>query len=184
MASIAARNIAPASGETITIRSAQADDAARLLAHVRAAAVETPFFIIEAEEFNFSDEQERQWIQDHLDSPGKLALLAEAAGEVVGVLSFENGPYRRLAHRGNFGLSVRKEWRGRGIGTALLETLIAWAEANPLIEKIALAVFANNPRALHLYQRFGFVEEGRRPRELKLAPGQYTDDVLMYRFVK
>ncbi len=120
MASIAARNIAPASGETITIRSAQADDAARLLAHVRAAAVETPFFIIEAEEFNFSDEQERQWIQDHLDRPGKLALLAEAAGEVVGVLSFENGPYRRLAHRGNFGLSVRKEWRGRGIGTALV----------------------------------------------------------------
>ena len=66
-----------------------------------------------------------------------------------------------------------------------METLIAWAEANPLIEKIALAVFADNPRALRLYQRFGFVEEGRQPaKELKLAPGQYSDDVLMYRFVK
>jgi RimJ/RimL family protein N-acetyltransferase len=70
-----------------------------------------------------------------------------------------------------------------GIGTALLQTLIDWAEANPLIEKIGMAVFANNERAIRLYRKLGFVEEGRRPREMKLGPGWYVDDVLMYRFV-
>jgi len=43
-----------------------------------------PFFIMEADEFNFTDEQERQWIQDHLDGPGKLALVAEVSGESSG----------------------------------------------------------------------------------------------------
>jgi len=98
-------------------------------------------------------------------------------------LSFENGPHRRIAHRGTCGFSVAKQWRGKGIGTTLLQTLIEWAGANPLIEKVGLAVFANNEQAIRLYRKLGFVEEGRRPREMKLGPGQYVDDIMMYRFV-
>jgi len=184
MACITTRTITTRAGETVTIRSAQPNDAAPLLAYVRSVAAETPFFLMEADEFNFTDEQERQWIQDHLDGPGKLILIAEVAGAIIGVLSFENGPHRRIAHRGAFGFSVAEQERGKGIGTALLQTLIAWAEANPLIEKIALAVFATNQRAIRLYRKLGFVEEGRRPREVKLGPGRYVDDIPMYRFVK
>jgi RimJ/RimL family protein N-acetyltransferase len=184
MACITTRTITARTGEAVTIRSAQPDDAAPLLAYVRSVAAETSFFIMQADEFNFTDEQERQWIQDHLDGPGKLTVMAEVSGSVVGFLSFENGPHRRIAHRGTFGFSVAKEWRGNGIGTALLQTLIDWAEANPLIEKIGMAVFARNERAIRLYRKLDFVEEGRRPRELKLGPGQYVDDILLYRFVK
>jgi hypothetical protein len=73
-------------------------------------AAETPFFILEADEFCFTDEQERQWIQDHLDDPGKLAISAEIEGTPVGLLSFENGPHKRIRHRGTFGISVEKSW--------------------------------------------------------------------------
>jgi RimJ/RimL family protein N-acetyltransferase len=52
-----------------------------------------------------------------------------------------------------------------------------------LIEKIGLSVFATNLDAIRLYKRLGFVEEGRQPREIKLGPGEYADNVLMYRFV-
>jgi RimJ/RimL family protein N-acetyltransferase len=184
MSSITRKTITARNGQLVTIRTAQPDDAAPLLAYVRSVAAETPFFIMEADEFDFSDEQERQWIQDHLDGPGTLVLLAEVSGEVVGSLSFENGPHRRIAHRGTFGFSVAKDWRGKGIGTALLQILIDWAKDNPLIEKIGMAVCANNERAIRVYRKLGFVEEGRRPREMKLGPGQYVDDILMYRFVK
>jgi RimJ/RimL family protein N-acetyltransferase len=184
MSSILTHTVTARTDEAVTIRSAQPDDAVQLLAYVRSVAAETPFFIMQADEFNFSDEQERQWIRDHLDGPGKLTVMAEVSGNVVGFLSFENGPHRRIAHRGTFGFSVAREWRGKGIGTALLQTLIEWAEASPLIEKIGMAVFANNEAAIRLYRKLGFVEEGRRPREMKLGPGRYVDDVLMFRFVK
>jgi hypothetical protein len=32
------------------------------------------------------EQQERTWIQDHLDGPGKLALVAEVAGALIGSL--------------------------------------------------------------------------------------------------
>ena len=140
--------------------------------------------MIQPDEFPSTEEQERQWIQEHLDHPGKLALVAEVAGAIVGSLSFENGPFHRTSHCGVFGVSVRKDWRGKGIGTAMLKTLLEWAEASPLIEKVGLSVFSTNTDAIRLYTRLGFVEEGRRPKQIKLGPGQYVDEVLMGRFVK
>jgi RimJ/RimL family protein N-acetyltransferase len=171
------------SGEEVIIRSDQPEDADRLLTYIRSVARETSFFILQADEFDFTEEQERQWIQDHLEDPGKLAILAEVSGTIVGSLSFENGPHQRIRHRGILGVSVVKEWRGKGIGAALLQSLIAWAEANPIIEKLGLSVYANNENAIRLYEKLGFVVEGRRPRELKIGPGCYADDILMYRFV-
>jgi RimJ/RimL family protein N-acetyltransferase len=183
MAFYPTKTINLSSGEKIVIRSAQPDDAERLLAYIRSVAAETPFFILEADEFSFTDEQERQWIQDHLDDSGKLAISAEISETIVGFLSFENGPHKRIRHRGTFGISVEKSWRGKGIGTALLQSLIEWAEADPLLEKISLAANADNENAIRLYRKFGFVEEGRRPKELKLGPDCYADDILMFRFV-
>lgn len=183
MAFYPTKTIDLSSGEKLVIRSAQPDDAERLLAYIRSVAAETTFFILQADEFNFTDEQERQWIQDHLDDPGKMAISAENDESVVGFLSFENGPHKRIRHRGTFGISVEKAWRGKGVGTALLQSLIEWGEANSLIEKIGLAVNADNKNAIRLYKKFGFIEEGRRPKELKLDPDCYTDDILMYRFV-
>jgi RimJ/RimL family protein N-acetyltransferase len=66
----------------------------------------------------------------------------------------------------------------------MLQTLLDWAAATPTIEKVCLRCFAGNSRALSLYRRFGFAEEGRRPRAFKLGAERYDDEVLMYRFVK
>ena len=136
--------LATTTDEPLTIRCAQPDDATNLLAYIRSVAQETGFFVIQPDEFPSTEEQDRQWIQEHLDHPGKLALVAEVAGEIIGSLSFENGPFNRMSHTGTFGVSVHRDWRGKGIGTAMLEALLEWAEANPLIEKVGLAVFSTN----------------------------------------
>ncbi len=166
------------------IRSAQHDDAVAMLTYVRTVARETPFFMIEADEFNFPEEQERKWIQDHLDRPGWLVLLAESSGTIIGLLSSENGLYRRCAHRGNFGISVAESWRGQGVGSALLKTFLHWATENPIIEKIGMDVFATNEDAIRFYKKFGFVKEGLKLKEIKLGNGQYVDTVSMTRFVR
>jgi RimJ/RimL family protein N-acetyltransferase len=183
MTAILSKTIDLPSGGKAVLRSVVPDEAQRLLDYVRSVARETPFFVLQEDEFNFTDEQERQWIREHLEDAGKLAVAAEVVGEIVGFLSFENNPQKRLRHRGAFGVSVAKPWRGQGLGTALVQTLIDWAEADPLVEKIGLAVYANNENAIRLYEKLGFLVEGRRPREMKIADGQYVDDLLMYRFV-
>ncbi len=184
MAEIQPRTLSTRTGEPFIVRCVQPNDAANLLAYIRSVAQETGFFVIQPHEFPATEVQERQWIQEHLGDPGKLALLAEVAGEIIGSVSFENGPFQRTSHTGTFGVSVRKDWRGYGIGTAMLKTLLEWAEASPLIEKVGLSAFATNTEAIRLYRRLGFVEEGRRGRQIKLGPGRYVDEVLMGRFVK
>lgn len=183
MGSFAQREFQAKSGETVTIRAAVADDAPALLAHSRAIIDERELMITLPEEFDFTEESERAWIEQHAEAPGHLVLLAEIAGKIEGMLFFETGPRRRLAHRGVLHMSVSRNWRSRGVGTALLQSLIDWGIAHPTIEKLRLAVLVTNTRAQGLYKKLGFVEEGRRPKEVKLAPGEYADDILMYRFV-
>jgi putative acetyltransferase len=73
---------------------------------------------------------------------------------------------------------VAREWRGQGIGTRLLESAIQWARETGVVTRIELFVFARNTRAIRLYERFGFVIEGRRHRSV-YEDGQYMDDLLM-----
>ena len=105
MSSIDPKTFTARNDQQITIRTAQADDAAAMLAYIRAVAGETEFFILQPDEFPETEEQERKWIQDHLDHPGQIVLLAEASGTIIGNVSFENGPHRRIAHRGTLGIS-------------------------------------------------------------------------------
>lgn len=81
-------------------------------------------------------------------------------------------------------MSARRAWWGSGVGSAMMAWLIDWAEVHPTITKLSLAVYADNERAIRLYRRFGFVEEGRPVLQTQREPGEFVDDVLMYRFVK
>ena len=92
MAFIEPRTFTTRSGEQYVIGAAQVMDAAALLAYVRPVAEETEFFVLEPDEFP-TEELEQRWIQEHLDHPGRLVLLAETPATIVRSLGFENGPY-------------------------------------------------------------------------------------------
>jgi RimJ/RimL family protein N-acetyltransferase len=183
LGSIASREFFTKIGTPFIVRTAQTEDAAELFAHFRTVASDSRLLVTEADEFASREDVQRQWIQSHLVAPGQLAIVAEAAKGIIGFLSFENGVRNRTAHDGSCGMSVHKDWRGRGVGTALLQCLLDWAEASLLIERVSLGVFAENLSAINLYKKFGFVEEGNRSRQVKLGPCDYQDVILMRRFV-
>lgn len=184
MGSIKNRQFATKMGDTVALRTARLDDAESLLAHIKAMLAEDAFTVTTAEEFERTIEQEREWIKAHATSSRKIALIAEDKEQrLIGLLAFQCGCCKRLAHRGTLHMSVAEPWRGCGVGSALLQSLIDWADAHPDIEKLCLAVLSNNGPAIGLYKKFGFTEEGRRPKEVKLGPDRYVDDILMYRFV-
>lgn len=171
-------------GATITIRSARPGDAAAMLEHVRAGFAEEEFLLSTLDDFHMTVEQEEAWVQTNRDDSGNLVILAEHAGQIIGMLNFHREQRKRVKHHGELGMSVARAWRGRGVGRALLQTLITWAEQYPGIEKLTLQVFASNTRAIALYTSLGFVEEGRQVRDVKLGPDAYVDVLLMGRFVK
>jgi RimJ/RimL family protein N-acetyltransferase len=184
MAAIESKTLTDRSGQQFTIRSAQPADAESMLAYIRSVAEKTEFFVIQPDEFPPTVEAEQAWIQEHVDHPGKLLLLAEVDGTIIGNVTFEAGAFRRTSHRGNLGISVTKECRGRGVGTALLVSLLEWATENPSIEKVCLDVFATNATAIGLYRKLGFTEEGRRIKDIKRGSDDYVDTVMMYKFVQ
>jgi RimJ/RimL family protein N-acetyltransferase len=97
-------------------------------------------------------------------------FVADAAGEVVGSLHLEPSRFGF----GEIGMAVAREWRGRGVGSALLAAAIEWARQREL-HKLSLSVFPHNAAAIALYRKFGFVEEGRRIKHYRRASGELWD---------
>jgi RimJ/RimL family protein N-acetyltransferase len=146
---------------------------------------EMEFQVSEPDEFTMTEDDEKVWIRRLNDSSGDLALVAELNGKVVGLIDFHcNARRKRLRHTGSFGMTVQKEFRNDGIGALLITELLAWAKSHPYIEKVGLAVLSTNACAIHLYRKLGFIEEGRRKNEIRIAPDKYVDDILMYQLVK
>ena len=103
-------------------------------------------------------------------SEGGLALTLVVAGAVSGQLLVSRRAERFHSHIGELAIIVSKSCRGAGLGRALMETAIDWAQAVGL-EKLSLAVFSDNHRAIALYRAIGFVEEGLQQKQILLPAG-------------
>ena len=86
----------------------------------------------------------------------------------------------RVHHVAVLALSVHPDFRRRGLGKALMETLLAWAWTHH-IARVELYVRADNPEAQTLYRQFGFQEEGRRRAFIQLKKNVFVDDIIMGR---
>lgn len=166
----------------LTIRTARPGDAGAINAIKREIVSQREYMLVEPDEANYSNEREAEKIKRYDESPGSLYLVAETDGEVIGYLDFANGHLRRTAHSGMFAIFIAQQWREDGIGALMVSELLEWASANPLIEKVTLAVFSTNERARALYNKMGFKVEGECPRDMKIDD-RYVDSVLMYKFV-
>ena len=72
---------------------------------------------------------------------------------------------------GELGMLVDRDWRGRGVGSALVQAAISRARGQGL-HKLCLEVFAHNTAAIALYRKSGFAEEGRRTGRYRRASGE------------
>ncbi len=117
------------------------------------------------------------WDRVHL---ARHRLVAELLGDVVGWAALSRASTRRC-YRGvvENSVYVAREARGRGIGRALLEALVAGAEAAG-IWTIQTSIFPENRASLALHERCGFRVVGTRERIAK-RDGIWRDTVLLER---
>jgi putative acetyltransferase len=110
-----------------------------------------------------------------------LALVAESGGEVVGSAGLHPvGPALRRRHSMMLGISVAGAWQGRGVGSALMQSLCDYADRWLGLRRLELQVYADNARAIALYRKFGFELEGRH-RAYALRDGELVDSLSMAR---
>jgi RimJ/RimL family protein N-acetyltransferase len=170
--------------QEVIIRSVRMEDAEAVLTIQRGVVGERDYFIAVSEEFNKTTEENQEWIQKIIGHERETMFVAEIESKVVGWIVFRSQERKRMHHTGSFAIMIQKDYRNRGIGKRLINELLTWAEQHPIIEKISLGTFSTNTRAIELYKRLGFVEEGRKVREFKFSDNEYVDDVLMYKLVK
>jgi RimJ/RimL family protein N-acetyltransferase len=187
MATIEPRRAVLPGGEEIIVRTGVGDDAPGVLAHRVHVAHTSEHNVTRPEEIDDTLDDQRKWLNDRLDRPYELFVVGVSdahPGLVIGSIHFHSYNRQVLAHHGDFGISVDEAWRGRGVGSVLIRTLLDWAREHPTIEKVCLGVYETNEKAIRLYERMGFRLEGRREKYFKTGPASYVDDLMMSLWVK
>jgi diaminopimelate decarboxylase len=165
---------APRPREGFVVRPARPGDAGSFLEAFRSVAAERRF--IQTEEVSRGARLYRRRFRRSVTEEA-AHLVAAASGRVVGSISIRRDTHPVTRHTASIGMFVTSGWRGRGVGTALMEEAMRWAR-DMGIERVDLTVYPHNQAAISLYRRFGFVEEGRLVRHSKKSYG-YEDEILM-----
>jgi diaminopimelate decarboxylase len=162
----------------LVVRQAHPRDVGSFLEHLQSVADEQRF--IRTERVAGSQRLWKRRFRRSLTDRA-LSLVAVEGDRVVGSLGIQREAGRASEHVASLGMSVSQDWRGRGVGSALMAEAMRWAR-NVGVEKVSLTVYPSNTRAIALYRRFGFVDEGRLSGQSKKSYG-YEDEVIMSRWL-
>lgn len=109
----------------------------------------------------------------------QTGLTAEWDGVPCGLANLYIQPYKKLAHQCLLSIIVDENYRGKGVGTMLLEALMKLAKETFHIEILHLEVYEHNP-AVRLYRRMGFKEFGIQKHFIK-EHDRYVGKIYMQR---
>lgn len=158
---------------TMLIRLALASDAPAL-AHIRNWAAEESTALFDDTPVTVANRT--RWLAEE-----PVVFVADVDGEVIGYASY--GPFRTLTgyrHTVENSVYVLPGNQGAGIGTGLLQTLIAHAEANPDVHRMVAWIESTNEASLTLHRRHGFEEKGRLT-EVGYKCGRWLDVTILER---
>ena len=161
--------------EKLTIRLGEEQDQKYLIEWLQQPGVLKGFPLFDLREI---EDATRIWVSY---SKYNAVLTALYDSYPCGIANLYLSPYQKLAHQCLFAIIVDEKFRGRGVGTFLIQELIRIAKDNFQLEFLHLEVYAGNP-AIRLYERLGFKKYGMHPRFLK-EDGHYVDKILMQKYL-
>ena len=127
--------------------------------------------------------QSRDEIKQKLANPPagvhRLVAVVKDSQKVVGIIGLHTHQGRR-AHVGAIGMSVHDDYQNQGVGSKLMAAVMDLAENWLNLKRLELTVYTDNSKAIHLYEKYGFVIEGTL-RQWALRDGAYIDAYTMAR---
>jgi putative acetyltransferase len=164
---------------SVQIRYPHSEDAPAMLEYINVLSAERTFITLQGEQFDLEEEEEILFSRLEGFALGRsVTLLAVHGSRVVGITQIDRHA-RVEEHVAGFGISVAQDFRGCGLGDALLRSVIEesikFIQGMRLIE---LAVYSANEAGIRLYRKHGFKQHGVL-REAIHYKGTYLDKVLM-----
>lgn len=129
-----------------------------------------------------SFEDEKRWFEALADRPAVERPLAIEIQEgetwrIIGNCSYHNlSQINRSAELGIF-IGDKSKWSS-GYGTETIQLLLKYGFESLNLNRISLVVYDDNPRAIRVYEKAGFIHEGRL-RKARYKHGQYSDELIM-----
>ena len=168
-------------GRRVVLRTPRWEDLDDLLGLINSLVEEKAEIVVDQK---LSREQEAEWLSDALFSLEKgqiFFLVAEVDGKVVASsdLHVGEGSQKRA---GAVGIAVKRGFRDLGIGTRIMRAIAKEAQRVGL-KVLVLSVFATNKRAIHVYEKVGFVQTGRVPKK-HFKEGKYIDEIAMAKLLE
>lgn len=176
------------SGKKITLREINARDLRRakeFMNYINSFVDEEAMLSMNKK---YSLKQEREFLKGTLKSSKNkkiIFLIAENdKKEIIGVSNI-NLMKDRQERVGNFGISIKKDFRGIGLGKFMMAEIIKLSKRKlkPKPKIIRLSVFKNNKPAVALYQRMGFHKVAEIPSQLSWK-GKLIAEVIMLLYLK
>jgi putative acetyltransferase len=121
--------------------------------------------------------REQRWATPQANQHNLVAVIE---GKAIGLLGLTRQDMPRRAHVGYIGMAIHDAYAGRGAGSALMAAMIDLADNWLQLRRLELGVYADNARAIALYERFGFEREGLY-RAYAWRNGEYVDSLAMAR---
>ncbi len=171
-------------GVAVVIRHCRRDDVERLQTFMNTLSKEQTFIMYQGKQL--TREEEEKYVVDYVEKVEKgygVKLLVFYGDILIGMGDITRSLFEPESHVGTFGLMIAKEWRGKGLGSFLMDKILEETKKYMVGLKIVrLGVFENNPVAENMYKRKGFVQYGNLPNGL-LHKGEYVNHIYMYKLV-
>lgn len=162
--------------EDVAIRLPEPAEAKALLALLDRLQRESDTFSLADADDPISAAQEAEQLEQIMRSPRHLLLVASLGKRLIGVCSISPTPQGNV---GELGISVEKAYWRQGIGTALVDEALYWAQTASDLQAIGLIVQTRNVAAMKLYQKLGFTRTATPPTQVVDDDGEQVTAVEM-----
>ena len=161
-------------GERVRLRHVERDDLPRFVEWLNDPQVILGLSL----RFPLSMDEEESWYEQVLKSPNEERPLCieaklEEGWQLIGNSGLFSIDWRN--RNGEFGIFIgdKSNW-DQGYGTEVVRLILQHGFSTLNLHRIFLRVIADNQRAIRVYEKIGFVHEGRQ-RQAEYLGGQYHD---------
>ena len=175
------KTITTKTGKTYTWRSMQEGDANAILDYITELGNEDTFILIGPNDIP-SYEYEIEYVTNTVKSQNdkKVVKVIVFHGEKIIASGDVKKGILRQSHLGTLGISVRKAYRGQGLGRKIIELLEKEAKEKLDTKLMYLSCFVENTIAQKLYESCGYKQCGVKPKAVQYK-GKLQDEITYYK---